>query len=231
MTTIIGIQAKDGIALVSDTQLTVEDDEGGLPASKEVTAKIPYGGFWAMAYVGTQTERLMEFFNKLKEKQRRTRHLIYKAVQRKNFPEVLSMNKKEMAEGAKVNDINAFLLATTSPERGLWRIDEYGILHRAHTSGPVPYLSLGSGSKYAVGFIDAEIRGMRINPEKFDLENAAILAYGALKNARAQDLNTSGTPDMVLLTRRGVIPGGEFIEDYVRRAEERVVKRFISKHT
>src|SRR3989338_1351566 len=232
MTTIIGIKTDsgpDGIVLAADTQLNIFDDDGSSSA-KRSTRKIIYTDSWTMAQTGSVTHLHYDFERMLLGRKRgfpeeKVFEMIARAVANydqgvrytdPHFIEVNRLNTLHRREGGNVEDLASFIFASRHPRLGLWEIDQMGYIKPASKELDFEYLSLGSGSKEALGYINRQIMGELAEANTIDLPRAIDLAVGAI-HAAQEDVYTGGL-DLVIVTSEKVIPYGDRIKSAITKA-------------
>ncbi|MFH1376181.1 MAG: hypothetical protein ABIH25_00950 [Candidatus Woesearchaeota archaeon] len=253
-----------GIVIAPDIQKSIENREDGTLEEKvKYYKKIVIGKTWALAHAGGIDDQLSRFLRYMSGHKRYgsnedlANSVIERAVMRYSQRDAIKEKKKELFEKPHFEEVNllnaaakrdfdgnegeeddsilhTFLLATISPQTGLWYVDSHGNLIETIEYGDkeFQYLCIGSGRDMADSYIENLLKDDNFDPENIDIPKAIDILYGSLQRAE-RNIYTSGPLDLVILTKkRGVEHWGkrirEDITDAVLKTKEEIKSNYLS---
>lgn len=235
MTLLIGIRTNygtEGIVIASDRQLSESEDNGkGVVESKRAVRKIFYGPFWAIGACGGDYREIIDFCRTVNvyrstdtNKQKQAQEIVERAIRDRWFREVRDLNTLIMKKGsAEIGETASFILAVTKPKMAIWKVDEFGNFKDIPEENDFEYLSLGSGSDTADGYIKQQLAEERIDRDQITIQSARRIACGALSAA-----NTVGSVgmgyDLAVLTGIEIKDWGSSIRRGLQRAQSELEK-------
>lgn len=237
MTTVLGIRAANdtGIVLASDTQWNIYEE--GKFVAKKIHKKIIYGNNWALVNSGEDGKELRDFYGFMlgyktyKSSEELVAKTIQETIKNRRFMKIDYLNMLLRKKDVDLEDLNTFILAISSPEMGLWYVNEYGSLKPAEPTGDIDFdfVCVGEEDK-----VQSRIEELLLDESKdyseLTIPKASELAYEGLIHSM-QAANTGGPPDIVILTPGGIEPFGKAFREKRAEGDRSVLKMIEGRYS
>jgi hypothetical protein len=242
MTTIVGIKAyggnKPAVVMATDFQTTKEFYRSGTDAIYKILEKgesqklmiddkrqlvFSMTGTVNTPPVNKFTRRLLGSLgdDKIKDIERK--------LKRGYVPEFREMNMKNCIDGRSLNDkrqCSALIGSRFDNDPNLYFIAPMGQAtdNRKKDMPETFYISIGSGSEYALKLLDSELKDLKV----IDPKNAIELASWAVREATRNDIYSAGS-DLVVITSEEIQQFGRQIKDASDEAVRQVLSDIVDK--
>lgn len=222
MTTILGIRAtkgEPGVILASDLQRTRTDLNEGGEVIRKVQTKADSQKIYvddsqkiALCMTGTFDQAYVDFLNGI----RSGRIDIEKAVREGFFIELHELTESRWGGKYPTNNLNSLVIAT--------RFNQDPRLYDCYPLGKVTetnFSTAGAGAEYAEKACESKRTDF---PGYINLAEASGLAIRGLEAAASKDIYTGGL-DIVAVTRKGIKPLGNIVQEELDKARNRYKER------